>query len=733
MAQAESLLSRIEQANRLDGPVSLLRSTGAKRLRGLDKLGISTIRDMLRHYPFRYNDFSQIVPIASSPLGEILSVHGTIDSVTVKRPRPRLFIIEVALVDETGVLIATWFNQPWLQKELVKGARLILRGKVEHSFGFRRMNSPLYTILADEDETGGIMPVYRANADIPTGWVARVVDEALTSLPALIDPLPAALRIEHGLMSRHVAFREIHHPQSAQDYREARRRLAFEEILYLQLHLLMKKNRLQAENTPHSHTVDGAALQRLKAQLPFELTADQSRATQEILADLASPLIMNRLLLGDVGSGKTIVAAFALACAADSDSQAAMMAPTEVLAVQYAQKLGPLFDAAGITWGLLTSSTKEGERNKLLDALAAGSINVLFGTHALIEPDVRLSQLSLVIIDEQHRFGVEQREALRLKGEGCDLLTMTATPIPRSLALTIYGDMDSSYILSKPRASVQTSTQVIDKHDIRIAYESIRAALERGEQAYIVCPLISTPNDNTGGQEGQTPSSPGGTQDDAAEEDEPLELLTEFSEEQDGDHIQAAEDEVRFLKGKVFPDKNIALMTSKLKGSVKQKVMDDFRAGLIDILVSTTVIEVGVDVPNATIMVIQDADRFGLSQLHQLRGRVGRGERNGEVYLVSGTRNPDARQRLAIMENCSDGFELAEEDLKLRREGDVLGSRQHGAAALKLVNVIRDAPLIQRARENAQKILALDPLLEQPLHAHLSAELKILFEQEGLG
>lgn len=719
MSASEPLPSRIEQTYRLDGPVSSLHSAGSKRLRGLDRLGVSTIRDLLNYYPFRYNDFSQLVPIAKTPLGELSSVHGTIDAVTIKRPRPRLFILEVSLVDDTGVLIATWFNQPWLQKELVKGAQIILRGKVEHSFGFRRMNSPLHTVLSDADITGGILPVYRANADVSTGWISRIVEEAQTLLPALIDPLPPTLRIEQGLMSRHAALRNIHHPQSTQKLQEARRRLAFEEILYLQLFLLMKKNRLQATYTPQQHIVSGPALLRLKEQLPFELTTDQTRATREILADLKAPRIMNRLLLGDVGSGKTIVAALALASVADNGTQAAMMAPTEVLAIQYAQKLGPLFDAAGISWALLSSSTREGERRRILEVLAAGGISVLFGTQALIEPDVLFARLSLVVIDEQHRFGVEQREALRTKGTGCDLLSMTATPIPRSLALTLYGDMDSSYILGKPRASVQTSTRLIDKHDIRLAYEAIREALGRGEQAYIVCPLISANQENTNGN----------AEEDG--EDREPEFLTEFSDEQDTDHIQAAEEEVRFLKNKVFPERNIALMTSKLTSTVKRQVMDEFRAGTIDILVSTTVIEVGVDVPNATIMLIQDADRFGLSQLHQLRGRVGRGERNGEVYLISGTRNPDAQQRLAIMEQCSDGFKLAAEDLKLRREGDVLGSRQHGVAALKLVNVIRDAALIQTARAQAQDILEDDPLLTHPAHAQLAAELNIYFGETG--
>jgi ATP-dependent DNA helicase RecG len=628
--------------------------------------------------------------------------------------------MEVSLIDDSGVLIATWFNQPWLQKELVKGAQIILRGKVEHSYGFRRMGSPLHTLLSQDEKAGGIQAVYRANADISLGWVARVVDEALDFLPAPLDPLPPDMRLELGLMSRQSAFRAIHHPQSMHQLQEARKRLAFEEILLLQLYLLTKKSKLQEDNKASEHVIDGEALRRLREQLPFELTKDQETATRELLSDMHASQIMNRLLLGDVGSGKTVVAACALASVSDSGTQAAMMAPTEVLAVQYAQKLGPLFDAAGISWALLTSSTKQTDRRQILDQLAQGELTVLFGTHALIEPDVLFRQLSFVVIDEQHRFGVEQREALRQKGEACDLLAMTATPIPRSLALTIYGDMDCSYIYTKPRVHVKTRTHVIDKHDIRRAYEAIHEALKRNEQAYIVCPLISAPDTVPDKEPVES------------DEEEEIELLTEFSGEQDGDHIQAAEEEVRFLKNKVFPERTIALMTSKLKSSVKKSVMDDFRVGTIDILVSTTVIEVGVDVPNATIMVIMDADRFGLSQLHQLRGRVGRGERDGEVYLVSASRREESQQRLSIMENCSDGFKLAEEDLKLRREGDVLGNRQHGVASLKLVNVIRDAALIQEARSEAQRLLQSDSALKDPAHLHLAEEVRLLFGQEGV-
>jgi ATP-dependent DNA helicase RecG len=730
--------SRVEQTNALDTSVSRLHSAGAKRLRGLHRLGITTVRDVLTAYPFRYNDFSQIIPIAHTPLGDRSSVLGTIVEVKLKRPRPRLTVIEVSIIDDTAVLIASWFNQPWLQKSLTKGARVILQGRVEHSFGFRRMNSPLHTLLAEDSVAGGIMPVYRANADITQGWVARLVDEALESARALLDPLPATLRIRRGLMSRHAALHLIHHPPDSESLCQARRRLAFEEIFLLQLFLLLRRKKSNALAAPNPHRVDGLALRRLEAAIPFSLTADQKQAVQEIVLDMEKPEPMNRLLLGDVGTGKTVVAALALAVVCDSGSQAAMMAPTEVLAEQYASKLGPLLDTAKISWALLTSSTRATARQQTLDGLADGSLCVLFGTHAIIEPDVVFRRLTLAVIDEQHRFGVEQRQALRAKGDGCDLLSMTATPIPRSLALTIYGDMETSCIRAKPRASVGIETRVINREQRATAYQAIREALGRGEQAYIVCPLIGAPPAPAPGASSgassasSTPpdAADAGTDADSIDDAEEQELITEFSTEQDEGHIQAAEQEVRFLKAKVFPERRVDLMTSRLKSAEKRRVMDEFREGRIDILVSTTVIEVGIDVPNATVMVIEDADRFGLSQLHQLRGRVGRGERDGRVFLVSGTRNEDAQKRLAVMERSSDGFELAEYDLMLRREGDILGSRQHGAAALKLVNVIRDAALIQQAHDEARELLSIDPALDAPGHRHLAAELAIQFERD---
>ncbi|NLG10506.1 MAG: ATP-dependent DNA helicase RecG [Coriobacteriaceae bacterium] len=715
---------RLIQTLLLDDKVSRIRSVKETRARGLSRLGISTVRDLIYHFPFRYDDFSTIVRIADARLGEKQSILGTVDEVSVKRPRKNLTIIEASVLDGSGVLYASWFNQPWLIRAIKPRTKLLLLGKIEHHFGYKRLNSPLYTVISQAEESGeaddtgvnelaGIKPVHHATSDISAAWMSRLISEALEATGAVLDPLPVQLRIKHQLMSRRFALKAIHFPADWPEQRQAHRRLAYEEVLYLQLQL-MRRRRSEVElGAEFSHRITGEVLDRLSNSLPFTLTADQERSIREILNDMAAPEAMNRLLLGDVGSGKTMVAAYALAAAHASGTQAAMMAPTEVLAEQYALSLGPLFAESGISWALLTSTTNRQQRQQLLEDLASGRITVLFGTHALLEPDVKFKQLTVAVIDEQHRFGVAQRQALREKGSGCDLLAMSATPIPRSLALTLYGDMEVSYLRSRPRATTEVVTKLLPRNNKGEAYDAIREALKASQQAYIICPLISF-----GGQQL--------SENQVQEEIEP-ELITEFSSEQDREHIKAAEQEVVFLRNKVFPQARIGLMTSRLSPADKRKVMTDFRLGNIDILVSTTVVEVGVDVPSATVMIIEDADRFGLSQLHQLRGRVGRGTDDAKVFLIADPRSDEAKARLQAMVKTNDGFKLAEYDLSLRKEGDILGSRQHGATALKLINVIRDSDVIQQAHDDARQLLAEDPDFSHPQHYLLARELETIY------
>ena len=469
--------------------------------------------------------------------------------------------------------------------------------------------------------------------------------------------------------------------------------------------------------------VDGPCVHALEKALPFTLTDDQARACSEVKALMAADAAMNHLVLGDVGTGKTMVAAFALACAADSGTQALMMAPTEILAVQHAASIGPLMDAAGISWGLLTGSTPAAERADLLGRLGSGSLCVLIGTHALLEEDVRPAACTLAVIDEQQRFGVAQRARLLAKGACPDALYLTATPIPRSLALALFGNLTLSYLRERPHAGGGRTTFVHTKKDRGQAYDAARDALSRGEQVYIVCPLVGETverGEDRGGSDGEGR--------DAYEFDS---ISIEDDADMDRDNLAAAKTEADMLRNTVFADYTVGLVHGRMAAAEKQGVMDGFRKGDIQVLVATTVIEVGVDVAQATIMIVEDADRFGLAQLHQLRGRVGRGDRAGQMHLVSGTRAPAALERLQAMVSTEDGFELAEYDLSLRREGDILGNRQHGASGLKLVNIIRDGKIIETAHADAKAILAEDPLLESQQYRALAREVRIGFGAAG--
>ncbi|MBQ3106249.1 MAG: DEAD/DEAH box helicase, partial [Eggerthellaceae bacterium] len=473
------------------------------------------------------------------------------------------------------------------------------------------------------------------------------------------------------------------------------------------------------------HVVDGPRLGSLAANLPFSLTDEQCFARDEILEALAAPVTANHLLLGDVGTGKTVVAAHALAAAVDTGGQALLLAPTEVLARQHGKSLAPLFDAAGITFGVLTGSTPPGERMQLVQRLAAGCLDVLVGTHALLEDDVAPLNMTLAVIDEQQRFGVEQRRKLLEKGEAPDALYLTATPIPRSLALALFGNLTLSYIKHRPCETARRVTKVYAKQQRGFAYDAARAALGRGEQVYVVCPLV--------GKDAHERDAKAARKNMFGDEPE-ADYLPAVSIEDEGDfsddNVAAAVQEAAMLRESTFSDWDVELLHGKMSGQQKQEVMDRFRSGQTQVLVATTVIEVGVDVPSATVMIVEDADRFGLSQLHQLRGRVGRGKLPGEVYLISASKSDAALARLAAMERTDDGYELAAYDLSLRREGDILGNRQHGASALRLVNVVRDGKLIETAHRDARAILDVDPCLELPEHRALAREMRALFKDD---
>ncbi len=625
-----------------------------------------------------------------------MTVVGKVHAVTVKRPRHNLSVTEVALVDGTGVLIGVWFNASWMAGQLHEGDHVAFAGRVEISYGMRQMKTPIYEKLSAEEgaeEVARVIPIHRATAALSANWVRRLVREALDAFGDVPDFLPAELRLRRGLPALADAIAQVHFPDSMPRAEEARRRFAYEELLTLQLGLAMRRHALTEGLPGFRHAAGGPRQAKLRAALPFELTGDQQRAAGEILRDMASPHPMNRMLLGDVGTGKTAVAAIAIAVAADGGGQAAMMAPTEVLAAQYARAVGPLLDTAGIPWALLTGGTPAAEARGIRDGIAAGSVSALLGTHALLQESVAFARLTLAIVDEQHRFGVSQRLGLRAKGETADLLVMTATPIPRSLALTLYGDLDTSVLRERPGGrdlASHVKTEAVHRTRRDEAYGRVRAEAAAGRQAYVVCPLV---------------------------------------DESDETSAKAATAEAERLRKRVFPDLRVGLLTGQMKPTEKAAAMDAFRAGEFDVLVATTVVEVGVDVPNATVMIVEDAERFGLAQLHQLRGRVGRGEHPGAFLLFADPKTPDGRKRMAAIEQTTDGFELAEADLELRGEGQVLGERQHGLPELRLASVTRDAELLAQARDDARALVADDPALKRAEHGPLLREVRHRFAE----
>ncbi len=693
--------------------VSSLKGVGASRARKLGRLRIFTVRDLLFSFPHRYIDLSHVATCASAPIGEQATVVGCVHEIRHVKPRPRLDIVEASIVDDTGVLMAVWFRQPWMAKRLAQGMRVAVGGTVSFDYGFKRIVSPMMEVLSSDGSSPAmaLVPVHHATEGLPAGVVRRYVANALDACADIHDPLPARMRRAYGLENRKAALRDIHFPASAAVRDAARRRLAFEEAFFLQLEMMRQREAEYAHVQPIVHDARPSQLARLLAALPFELTDDQKAAADEIVADMAAPRIMNRMLIGDVGCGKTVVAACALACAAGSGHQAAMMAPTELLARQYETALAEVLDAADVTHALLTGSTPPAERARILAELADGRIQVLFGTHALIEPDVAFSSLSLAVIDEQHRFGVGQRAALRAKGPGCDVLTMTATPIPRTLALVCYGDMQTSCIRHRPAGRKPVATEVLSRDARALAYDAIRAAVADGHQAYIVCPLV------------------GLSREQRAEANEDGGLERSISEGRDVTTLKAAEDEAAYLSRSVFPDFAVGLLTGGMPAADKRRVMEEFAAGDIAVLVATTVVEVGVDVPNATVMMVEDAERFGLAQLHQLRGRVGRGSAAGRFFLIADPGKDDEKLAARLDALCStdDGFELARLDLESRREGNVFGALQHGASVLRLVDVLRDAELVKAAHAEAAAVLQADPALAAPEHAALAAELEVFF------
>ncbi len=689
-----------EQTAALNASVTVLSGVGPRHGQTLARLGIQTLGDMFYFFPRRYDDYSQLKPINRLFYGEEVTIIGTIESVNLRPTRSgKVQLLEAIVSDGSGALRLNWFNQPWLAKRLRAGVQVVISGKVDQYLGRLVMNNPEMEQLEQQNlHTNRIVPVYPLTANITQRWLRSLMHQVISYWsPRVEDPLPETILDSAGLIDLPMALLQVHFPDSWEDLHAAQHRLAFDEIFMLQLGVLRQKHQWQ-DRTARVYPTDPAWLENILSLIPFELTAAQQRAWQDLQADFVSGHPMNRLLQGDVGSGKTIVAALGAALMASHGVQSAIMAPTSILAEQHFNNLRRLLcappDAADELDGtsspaypltqdeirLMIGATPEAEKQEIREGLASGKIKAVIGTHALIEDPVVFASLQFIVVDEQHRFGVEQRARLRAKGENPHLLVMTATPIPRSLALTVYGDLDLSIIDEMPPGRQEVDTQVFFPRERERAYSIIRSQLETGHQAFIIYPLV---------------------------------------EESEAVEAKAAVKEYEILDKEIFSYARVGLLHGRMKAEEKEQVMAEFRDGVIDILVSTAVVEVGVDVPNATTMLIEGANRFGLAQLHQFRGRVGRGAAQSYCILIPENSDSAENERLLAMVETNNGFILAERDLEQRGPGEFLGYRQSGYQNELRQAKLTDVVLIEKSRKQATALFERDPDLSEPEHQKL--------------
>jgi ATP-dependent DNA helicase RecG len=700
-------LRSLPRPSALARPVSGFEGVGPAAANRLGKLGIETAQDLLEHLPFDHRDYEARRKVAELAIGEEATVLVIVRDCRVRPTRRRrLQIVEARVADETGPLKAVWFNQAYLVDQLKEGTGVLLRGRLESGRGSPTFRVSEHEIVRAGDDavgrhTTGLVPVYPATEGLSARRIRELAHGLRGEERNVIEPLPARLRALEGLPSRADALHAAHWPDSPLDVPPARRRLAFEELLLFQLAIVGRRRTRQEARRAEKLGDLGDLVARWLASLPFELTGGQREAVGEVDEDLVTGRPMQRLLMGEVGSGKTVVALYAMLRVAEAGMQAALMAPTETLAEQHYATVeslvaDDLFAGAEATRlgppiGLLTGSTPARERRDVLGRLASGELRLLVGTHALIQEAVEFERLALAVVDEQHRFGVRQRTALDLKartGLVPHILHMTATPIPRTLSLTLYGDLHTTALRELPRGRRPVRTWVVPEEKRAGAYEFIRQRLREGRQCFVVCPLV--------------------------EESETLQARAATRE---GERLAKTE----------FRDFGVAVMHGQMRPKEKREAMARFAAGEVDVLVATSVIEVGIDVPNATVMVIEEADRYGISQLHQLRGRVGRGEHESSCLLFSGSQSDLARRRLDAVEAERDGFRLAEVDLTLRGEGELLGTKQSGLPEFKVARLPEDAALLERARRASIELLRDDPELADPENAVLRAALEARF------
>jgi ATP-dependent DNA helicase RecG len=687
----------IQKTNlRLSSPVQYIKGIGPKRARYFKKLGVELVRDLLLLVPRRYVDYSTILNIKDLKINDEATVVGKIKLIERKKAKHRGHLLKVLLSDKTDTITLTWFNRPDLNKKFHAGDWLIVSGKVSFFYG-RQLVNPLYEVIEEEEIQqkmhGSIIPIYPLTEGLRLWDIKRAVHGALQSCSdEITETIPYPLLNKNNLVPRTEALRYIHSPSKLEDAIAGRRRLVYDEFFFFELMLAIRKAKRVKENGILLKE-KGILTKKFVELLPFSLTHGQSTVIDMIVCDMGKPQPMNRLLQGDVGSGKTVVALYAMLVAIENGYQSVLMAPTEILAEQHYINLSDLLTKIGIEVTLLTSSIKIKEKKEIIRKIAGGEAKLIFGTHALIEENIVFNNLGLAVVDEQHRFGVMQRAALVNKGVNPDFLVLSATPIPRTMALTLYGDLDISILKEKPPRRGEVITKIIKERERKKIYHSVNAELNRGRQAFVICPII--------------------------EKSEKLELTS----------VNESYREISSF----FTDYSVGVIHGRLATDERLRIMDSFRRGRLNILVATTVVEVGVDIPNATVMIIEHPERFGLAQLHQLRGRIGRGAQKSYCYLfLDRFVAPETYERLCFFTNNNDGFALAQKDIALRGPGEILGQRQHGLPDIKIGDLEHDQDLLFLARDDAFELVKKDPDISLNENRPIKRQLNKLREKENL-
>jgi ATP-dependent DNA helicase RecG len=684
-----------EKNDSLKTPVRYFKGVGPKRSELLAKLEIETAEDILYYLPARYEDRSNFTAIKNLKIGEYQTVEGEVVTCANRIAKSGMRFFQISVTDKTGFVHATWFNQPYLKDYFKKGQHVILYGKVELRDKLQILQ-PEYEIFetdnTDSLNIGRIVPIYPLTAGLTQKYLRSLTDAAASKcLRLLVEKLPTYILAREKLVDIKFAIRNIHFPVTFDSLEKAYRRIVFEEFFILQLALAMKKRQLGISQDGLSHNISGELIDSFNSSLPFELTNGQKKAISDISKDMSSTKPMNRLLEGDVGSGKTVVAAYALVLTVQNGFQAVIMAPTEVLARQHFINLSEQLMPLGINVSLLVGGMNMDAKKIVIDDISAGKIDIVVGTHAIIQEPVQFKRLGLVVVDEQHKFGVTQRALLKSKGHNPHILVMTATPIPRTLALTVYGDLDASIIRELPKGRKPIETYWVENEKRAEAYSFVKEEIEKRRQAYVVCPLISQ----------------------GSEKEKRGKGAVEIFEK---------------LKTEIFSNYEVGILHGKMSAQEKDRVMKDFKKGKTQVLVSTVVIEVGIDVPNAPVMLVENAVRFGLSQLHQLRGRVGRGSCESYCILLADPKTEEALRRIQTIENTPDGFQIAEADLEMRGPGEFFGTHQHGLPEIKFGNLLKDFDIMERARQEAFELIAKDPELGQEHHRKLRQSLWTKFK-----